>query len=530
MSAKRPEAPSGASSASRPDRTGAPVLKVTGMTKRFGDLVANRDVTLDVFAGEVHALLGENGAGKSTLMNVIYGLLRPDEGTMQFGGEPYHPRSARDAMAAGVGMVHQHFMLIPALRVVENIVLGREPSRGPWSDFRRAADEIAALGERYHLPVDPWARVRDLPVGLQQRVEILKAFYRKARLLILDEPTGMLTVQEADDLFEVVDRLRAEGLSILFISHKLEEVRRISQRVTVMRQGRTVDTFDTEGSTAQGLANAMVGRDVVLRVERPPQQAGEAVLEVEHLSVHGAGGRRMLSDFTLTVHAGEIVGIAGVDGNGQEELASALAGLRPVREGRVRLEGRDITHASVRGRVEAGLAYVPADRQAEGLVLQLSVAENLALHNYWRPPQARGIFLRSRSLLRGAAKTLEAYDVRPRQPDLPAGHLSGGNQQKVILAREVQADPKVLVAAQPTRGLDVGAIEAIQRRLISLRQHGKGILLISLELEEILALSDRIGVLYEGRLVALLSAAEATRERLGFLVAGGTEESAPGAV
>ncbi len=501
-----------------------PLLQVHGITKRFGSLTANDRVTIDVEAGEVHAVLGENGAGKSTLMNIIYGLLHPDEGSMTLAGQPFQPRGPREAMAAGIGMVHQHFMLIPALTVVENIVLGREPGTRLRLDLDVAAREIRQLGGRYHMEVDPYARVRDLPVGLQQRVEILKAFYRKARLLILDEPTAMLTPQETGELFAIIERLQGEGLSILFISHKLEEARRIAQRITVMRLGRVVETLPAEGATAQELANAMVGRDVVLQVERDPQPPGDPVLEVENLTVLDATGKPRVKDLSLTVRAGEIVGIAGVDGNGQEELAAALAGLLPAVHGRIRLAGRDVTGAPVRRRLEEGLGYIPADRQAEGLVMNFTLAENLALRSYWRAPYARGLMLafeRFNSVGRGQ---LERFDVRPADPRMLARQLSGGNQQKVILAREVGARPKMLIASQPTRGLDVGAIEFVQRRLLELRSQGTGILLISLELEEILALSDRIGVLYGGQLVAMLDGARVTRERVGLLMAGSREE------
>ncbi|MCL6517519.1 ABC transporter ATP-binding protein [Alicyclobacillus sp.] len=497
----------------------ASFLEVIDVRKYFPGVKANDGVNLDVRAGEVHAILGENGAGKSTLMKLISGLYQPDGGEIRLEGRRVQFDSPRDAIRAGIGMVHQHFMLIPALSVADNIVLGDEPG-GIRYDRREAVRRVRALSEKYRLSVDPEARVARLSVGLQQRVEILKVLYRRARLLILDEPTAVLTPQEAEELFEVVRHLKAQGIPILFISHKLDEVRAIADRVTVMRAGRTVDTLPTADASPQELANLMVGREVVLRVEKPEQRAGDVVLSVENLSVSDADRRPRVRGVSLAVRAGEILGIAGVDGNGQTELVDAIAGLIPVSGGRITFLGEDVTALPPGERTHRGIAYVPQDRQRDGLVLDFTLVENTMLRDVAHPPFSRRGLLQHRAARAHTEKLLEAFDVRPRDPDRKAGDLSGGNQQKVILAREVSREPSLLIAVQPTRGLDVGAIEGIHRQLLRLRQAGKAILLVSLELDEILSLSDRIAVMHHGQVVDIVPGDTATREQIGLLMTG----------
>lgn len=490
-----------------------PVLRVRGLVKQFPGVRALDGVDFELLPGEAHAILGENGAGKSTLMNVLYGLLRPDEGSLELWGRPYAPTSPREAVLAGIGMVHQHFMLIPALTVVENVALGAEPRRGLVIDLDAAAERLTRLSETYHLGVDPRAKVGDLSVGMRQRVEILKAFYREARLLILDEPTALLTPQESRELFSAIREFRDRGLSVIFISHKLDEVREVAARVTVVRRGKTIGTRDIGDVTSLELARMMVGHDVVM-AKNPGGELGEKViLEIRDLSTAG------LTPTSLELREGEILGVAGVEGNGQEELIGALTGLLPS-TGEVVLEGRPIGGLSVRKRVEAGLGLVPSDRQEEGLVLGMSVAENLALRRYYRPPYGHGGLLNVKYWIKSAEELVRSYDVRPPLTKATAGSLSGGNQQKVVLAREISADPKVLIASQPTRGLDVGATEFVHQGLLNLRNGGRGVLLVSLDLDEILALSDRIAVFYKGRLMQIMSRESADRDTLGLLMMG----------
>ncbi|WP_437875895.1 ABC transporter ATP-binding protein [Sorangium sp. So ce513] len=499
------------------------VLEARGITKRFGGVLANDRIDLDLREGEIHALLGENGAGKSTLMNILYGLLRPDEGELRRGGRPVSLRSPSDAIALGIGMVHQHFMLIPVFTVAENIVLGAEPvRRGGVLDRRRASDEVRALSARYGLDVDPDARVEDLPVGVQQRVEIIKALYRRAEILILDEPTAVLTPQEADDLFRVLRGLTAQGVSVLFITHKLREVLAVADRVTVMRAGRVVGAAVPAETDERGLAATMVGRDVALQVTRGPASPGAVVLEVERLCVagrRGAGGDAV-RDVSFSVRAGEILGIAGVQGNGQTELVEAITGLAPARGGRVLLRGRDVTGALPRALIERGVSHVPEDRQRHGLVLSYAIADNLALCTYHRPPfSARGV-LRDDAREENARRLMKSFDIRAPGPDAPASALSGGNQQKVILARELSRPVELLVASQPTRGVDVGSIEHIHREIVAARDAGAAVLLVSAELDEVLSLSDRIAVMYRGGIVATRDAGAFSRTELGMLMAG----------
>ena len=502
----------------------APVLELRGITKRFPGIVANDRVDFDLLPAEVHALLGENGAGKSTLMNVLYGLYHPDEGEIHVKGRRIRLGSPKEAIEAGIGMVHQHFMLIPVMSVAENVVLASEPTHGSvFLDYAEAARRVEELSSRFGLAVDPRARVESIGVGQQQRVEILKALYRGADILILDEPTAVLTPQEADELFAVVRGLTEQGKSVIFISHKLHEVLEIADRISVLRRGKLVDTRPREGATEKALARAMVGREVLLRVDKAPADPGEPVLRVDDLVVHDDRGLEAVHGVSFDVRAGEIVGIAGVDGNGQTELIDAIAGLLRPTSGRIVVEGRDLTHASAKQALDAGVGHIPQDRQRRGLVLQFTLAENIGLHDYDKPPVGRHGWLRPRLLVQRAGRLLQQFDVRGGGPLTRAGALSGGNQQKVVLAREIERNPRVLIAAQPTRGLDVGAIEFVHRRLVEERDAGRAILLVSLELDEILSLSDRIFVIYEGGIVAEFGPGAGEHE-LGLAMTGGGRE------
>jgi general nucleoside transport system ATP-binding protein len=502
------------------------VLEMRGIRKEFPGIVANDNVDLDVRRGEVHALLGENGAGKSTLMNILYGLYKPDAGEIIVDGKQVSFSSAKDAIEAGIGMVHQHFMLIPVMTVAENIVLGTEPVRaGLLLDERAAARRVQELAKSFNFEIDPDARIDSITVGQQQRIEIMKALYRNASILILDEPTAVLTPQEASDLFEILRTLKREGISIIFISHKLNEVLEIADRITVLRRGKKIETVPQEGATEESLARAMVGREVLLRVEKPPAQPGDRLLEVKELRVLDDRGIEKVRDLSLSVRAGEIVGIAGVDGNGQTELIDAIAGLRKVESGSIDLAGRPLANASAREMFDAGLGHIPEDRQRRGLVLEFTIAENVALHDYAKPPDAKWGWLFPNRLVERARALIREFDVRGGGPLTRAGALSGGNQQKVVAGREIARDPKVLIAAQPTRGLDVGAIEFLHRRLVEERDEGRAILLVSLELEEILSLSDRILVIYEGEIVGE-HGTDVSEEEIGLEMLGGRREAA----
>jgi ABC-type uncharacterized transport system ATPase subunit len=502
------------------------VLEMRGIRKEFPGIVANDNVDLDVRRGEVHALLGENGAGKSTLMNILYGLYKPDGGEIRVRGNPVSFSSAKDAIEAGIGMVHQHFMLIPVMTVAENIVLGTEPVRaGILLDERAAARRVQELAKSFNFEIDPDARIDSITVGQQQRIEIMKALYRNASILILDEPTAVLTPQEASDLFEILRTLKREGISIIFISHKLNEVLEIADRITVLRRGKKIETVPREGATEESLARAMVGREVLLRVDKPPAQPGDIMLDVKELRVADDRGIEKVRDLSLSVRAGEIVGIAGVDGNGQSELIDAIAGLRKVESGSVEVAGRSLANASAREMFDAGLGHIPEDRQRRGLVLEFSIAENVALHDYAKPPDAKWGWLFPNRLVERARALIREFDVRGGGPLTRAGALSGGNQQKVVAGREIARDPKVLIAAQPTRGLDVGAIEFLHRRLVEERDEGRAILLVSLELDEILSLSDRILVIYEGEIVGE-HGTDVSEEEIGLEMLGGRREAA----
>jgi len=502
-----------------------PVLELKGITKRFPGVLANDAVDFELARGEVHALLGENGAGKSTLMNILYGLYTPDEGEVRLNGKPIVIDSPRAAIDAGIGMVHQHFMLIPVMTVAENIVLASEPRSGPFLDLEAACARVSELSSRFGLAVDPEARVESISVGQQQRVEILKALYRGAEILILDEPTAVLTPQEAEELFEIIRSLTEQGKSIIFITHKLNEVLEIADRITVLRRGRKIDTVPKAGATERSLATLMVGREVLLRVEKGPAQPGEPALAVEDLHVLDDRGLEAVRGVSFAVRTGEILGIAGVDGNGQSELIDAVAGLRRATAGRVLLGGRDVSGAGAHERLDAGLGHVPEDRQRRGLVLDFTLAENIALHDFDKEPASKFGWLYPRRLVQRARGLLEEFDVRGGGPQTPAAALSGGNQQKVVLAREVSREPKVLIAAQPTRGLDVGAIEFVHRRLVEERDAGRAILLVSFELDEVLSLADRILVIYEGRIVGEYPP-DVSEHDLGIAMTGGGAEAA----
>jgi simple sugar transport system ATP-binding protein len=503
-----------------------PVLEMRGITKRFPTgTVANDAIDLDVRRGEIHALLGENGAGKSTLMNILYGLVTPDAGEIRIDGAPTLIRDPADAIARGIGMVHQHFMLVPVLTVAENVVLGQEiVGPGGILDLRQAADRIRLLAKKLGFEVDPASRVEQLSVGQQQRVELLKAIYRNARILVLDEPTAVLTPQETREIFGVLRRLREEGASVVFISHKLDEVLEIADRITVIRRGKVVGSRKPAETSESELAELMVGRAVSLRVDRGRSHPGDFVLSVSSLVVKDDRGHDAVRGIDLSVRAGEIVGIAGVAGNGQDELVEALIGLRRPAAGSIRLAGRDLTRASVDERRDRGIAFVPADRHRFGLVLTYPLEDNLCLTRYAELPYAGGFAGIVRNFGRisaDATRLIAEFDVRATGPSVATGTLSGGNQQKVVVAREFRHDLKLLVLDQPTRGLDVGSIEFIHRQVIARRDHGVAVLLVSAELDEVLDLSDRVLVMFRGRVVGEFPAEEAQREKVGLLMATG---------
>jgi general nucleoside transport system ATP-binding protein len=503
----------------------APALEMRRITKRYPGVVANDGIDLSVLPGEIHALLGENGAGKTTLMNILYGLATPDEGQILLEGQPVRIAGPSDAIDRGISMVHQHFMLVPVLSVAENIVLGDETMANRlFLDGREATRRIRELAQRFGFAIDPDAKVGTLSVGQQQRVEILKALYRNARILVLDEPTAVLTPQETEEIFALLRRLAESGHSIIFISHKLYEVLAIADRITVIRRGRVIGERLPAETNEEDLAELMVGREVQLTADRGDSKPGAPVLEVTGLRASDDRGNEMVKGVDLTVRAGEILGIAGVAGNGQDELVESIIGLRRPTAGRVTLNGRDITRSGPRATNEAGVGYVPADRHRFGLVLSFPVSDNIVLTSYYRAPYARGILRNESAIVRDAAKAIADYDVRTPSADVRAGTLSGGNQQKVVVAREFDRDLRLLVLDQPTRGLDVGSIEFIHSRVIEKRDAGTAVLLVSAELDEVLEMSDRIAVMYGGQIVAVVDGRSADKNEVGLLMATGGRE------
>ncbi|RLD04270.1 MAG: heme ABC transporter ATP-binding protein [Chloroflexota bacterium] len=501
-----------------------PILELKGITKRFPGVLANDKIDLTLNKGEIHALLGENGAGKSTLMNILYGLYDPDEGEIFVNGEKISVSSPRDAIAHGIGMVHQHFMLVPVFTVTDNVMLGDETTRaGGFLDRKSPAARIREISDEYSLEVDPNSYIRDLPVGVQQRVEIIKLLYREADILILDEPTAVLTPQEVDELFTIMRSLVDSGKSIIFITHKLREVLTFADRITVIRGGKVIGTTTPKDANQNDLAAMMVGRDVLLEVNKKPSEVKDKVLEVKDLMVLDDLNHVAVNKVSFDVRGGEILGIAGVQGNGQTELVKAITGLSHPVEGKMTLDGQDITHANPRTITEIGSAHIPEDRQQDGLVLSATIADNMVLNTYYLEPFAKNVIIQEDKVLENAEMIIDNFDVRTPSPLIPVGSLSGGNQQKVIVGREFSRPIKFLVAAQPTRGLDVGSIEYIHNRLLEKRDDGCAILLVSTELDEVMELSDRIAVMFEGKIIAVVDAEGATKEQIGLLMAGVVE-------
>ena len=494
-------------------------LELRGITKRFGALVANDSIDLAVADGEIHAILGENGAGKSTLMNIVYGLLAPDEGTISVGGKVITINSPLDALAAGIGMVHQHFMLIPVFTVAENIVLGHEKTKGPGLlDLETARQEILRVSAEFNFDIDPDELVENLPVGLQQRVEIIRALIYDAKVLILDEPTAVLTPQETDELLRNMKKLKATGTSIVFITHKLREVKEAADKITIIRRGKVVGTASPSASQEE-LASMMVGRPVSLDVDKKAPTLGKVMLEVKNLHISDHTGRTLVKDISFELHAGEILAVAGVQGNGQSELAEAIVGLQEHVTGSISLDGQDISHSSVREALHSGIAFVPESREEDGLIGSFSIEENLILDLHDLPPYAKGPVISQTVVATEAEKRIKEFDIRTQSAKDSASSLSGGNKQKVVLARELSRPVKLVVASQPTRGLDVGSIEFVHERIIAERDSGRAVLLFSTELDEVSDLADRIAVMYRGEFIAIVPA-DTSREALGLLMAG----------
>ena len=497
------------------------VIEMREITKIFGQFVANDKINLHLRRGEIHALLGENGAGKSTLMNMLAGLLEPTSGEIAVNGQVVKLDSPSKAASLGIGMVHQHFMLVEAFTVAENIILGSEITKNGVLDIKKATQEIKELSEKYGLAVDPSAKIEDISVGAQQRVEILKTLYRGADILIFDEPTAVLTPAEIDELMIIMKSLVKEGKSIILITHKLDEIRAVSDRVTVIRRGKSIETVEIAGATNQDLAEMMVGRSVSFTTEKNPPQPKEVILSIKDLVVNENRGIPAVKNLSLDVRAGEIVGIAGIDGNGQSELIQAITGLRKVKSGTINIKGKDVVGLPPRKITEMKVSHVPEDRHRDGLVLDMTISENIALQTYYKEPLSKNGILNYTNIHNYARKLMEEFDVRAANDYVPASALSGGNQQKAIIAREVDRDPDLLIVSQPTRGLDVGAIEYIHKRLIGERDKGKAVLVVSFELDEILNLSDRIAVIHDGKIQGIVTPAETNKQELGILMAGG---------
>ena len=496
------------------------VIEMLNIRKEFPGVIANDDITVQLKKGEIHALLGENGAGKSTLMNILFGLYEQDRGSIKVDGKEVEVSNPNVATDLGIGMVHQHFMLVDTFSVTENIILGSEPSDFGVIDIKKAEKEVQELSDTYGLRVDPTAKIRDISVGMQQRVEILKTLYRGANVLIFDEPTAVLTPQEINELMEIMRALIREGKSIILITHKLKEIMQVCDRCTVIRRGKGVGTVNVSETNVNELASLMVGREVVFKTDKTPAEPKETVLEIKDLVVKDSRKFDIVKGLDLNVRAGEIVGIAGVDGNGQSELIEAITGLRDVDKGEILLTGQDITHFNPRQVTESGVGHIPQDRHRHGLVLQYTVAENIVLQTYYHKPYSKNAILNFKEIDKKARELIDEYDVRTPGPQTLAGSLSGGNQQKVIIGREIDRSPDLLIAAQPTRGLDVGAIEFIHRRLIEERDKGRAVILMSFELDEILNVSDRIAVMFDGQIIDIVKPEETTEQELGLLMAG----------
>lgn len=496
------------------------VIEMDGITKQFGTFKANDNIQLTVEKGEIHALLGENGAGKSTLMNILSGLLEPTEGEIKVNGKAVEISSPVGANELGIGMVHQHFMLVEKFTVAENIMLGKEEQKFGYIDQKKAADKIQSISDQYGLKVDPKSTVESISVGMQQRAEILKTLYRGADILIFDEPTGSLTPQEIDELMEIMKSLTSEGKSIILITHKLDEIKQIADRCTVIRRGKSIDTVDVKTTSQQELADMMVGRSVSFKVEKEPSEPKESILKVNDLKVEDIRGWEAVKGINLDVKAGEILGIAGIDGNGQSELIQAISGLTKAESGEIWIGDKNVTNKKPRQITESGLGHIPEDRQKHGLILTLPLEQNLVLQSYYQKPFSKNGLLNHSEIKDHAKRLIEEFDVRTQSEENIAGALSGGNQQKAIIAREIDRSPELLIAAQPTRGLDVGAVEYIHKRLIEQRDKGKAVLLMSYELDEILNVSDRIAVMYEGEVIATVNANETNESELGLLMAG----------
>lgn len=503
------------------------IIEFKGITKRFGNFTANHSIDLQIHEKEIHALLGENGAGKTTLMNMLYGLYTPTEGEIFIRGQAVHFAGPNDAIKAGIGMVHQHFMLVEEFSVLENIMLGLERTKAMGLlDKKRARAEIMELSDRYGLQIDPDAKVADISVGMQQRVEILKALYRGAEILILDEPTAVLTPQEITEMISIVSELSEQGKTIIIITHKLKEIKMLADNVTVIRKGEKIDTLRVADVSEAEMANLMVGRQLTQVVNPRDERRADLALQIKDLQVKDNRNLPKLKGLNLELFKGEILGIAGIDGNGQSELIEAITGLRHIDAGKVVLNGADVTNKSPKQIIDAGMNTIPEDRQRRGLVLNFSVEENMALKDYAKAPFSAKGKLNHKAIHDHAQELAEQFDVRPRNTEQSAASLSGGNQQKVILAREIASNPEVLIAAQPTRGLDVGAIEYVHRFLLDQREKGKAVLLLSFELDEVMDLSDRIAVIHDGVIVAQMDAEDANERELGYLMAGGAHEKA----